>query len=244
MHLPVNASALQCTARPAVHPPAPSKQMIALAKPKYLGDVFDSVTLRRPAGSAGAGGDDLWTHLWQYARVFLALLLADFLLLTVRDTCSCTLWAVSLSYVPPFCSCPAYLPHSCLLASSCTRAPPSFAEPCPPSPSWQTAHRIGFEGTPAPKWCAHLRGSVKVLPLFPSLPCLALLRCWVVLMPHQVSNMLRQDLTYLSTHSGSTKGRIDVESDRLNAVASEAPVAVMGALVQVVGGLAWVASSK
>jgi hypothetical protein len=63
-------------------------------------------------------------------------------------------------------------------------------------------------------------------------------------MPHQVSNMLRQDLTYLSTHSGSTKGRIDVESDRLNAVASEAPVAVMGALVQVVGGLAWVASSK
>ncbi len=56
--------------------------------------------------------------------------------------------------------------------------------------------------------------------------------------------MLRQDLTYLSTHSGSTTGRIDVESDRLNAVASEAPVAVLGALVQVVGGLAWVASSK
>ena len=75
---------------------------------------------KKLGATAGAGGDDLWTHLWQYARVFLALLLADFLLLTVRDTCSCTQWAVSLSYVPPFCSCPAYLPYSCLLASSRT----------------------------------------------------------------------------------------------------------------------------
>ncbi len=86
-------------------------------------------------------------------------------------------------------------------------------------------------------WCLVARS-------FPSSPLLHCCAVGFVLVSHQVSNMLRQDLTYLSTHSGSTKGRIDVESDRLNAVASEAPVAVLGALVQVVGGLAWVASSK
>lgn len=51
-------------------------------------------------------------------------------------------------------------------------------------------------------------------------------------------------MQYLSTHSGSTKARVDVESDRLNAVASEAPVAVLGALVQVLGGLALVMTSR
>ena len=45
--------------------------------------------------------------------------------------------------------------------------------------------------------------------------------------------MLRQDLTYLDSHNGATKHKIDTESDRLNDVVNTAPCVVVGALLQV-----------